>query len=126
MRLLLDTAVLIYAVESPERLSKRAAAVLKNTQNVLELSTISLAEIAIKAAVGKLKLSPALVRQAVQDLDIRTLPYTAEHAFELFALPLHHGEPFDRQIIAQALSEQIPVVTPDEKFGLYRGLKVVW
>ena len=126
MRLLLDTAVLIYAVESPERLSKRAAAVLKNTQNVLELSTISLAEIAIKAAVGKLKLSPALVRQAVQDLDIRTLPYTVEHAFELFSLPLHHGDPFDRQIIAQALSEQIPVVTPDEKFGLYRGLKVVW
>ena len=126
MRLLLDTAVLIYAVESPERLSKRAARVLKNTQNVLELSTISLAEIAIKAAVGKLKLSPALVRQAVQDLDIRTLPYTAEHAFELFALPLHHGDPFDRQIIAQALSEQIPVVTPDEKFRLYRGLKLVW
>jgi PIN domain nuclease of toxin-antitoxin system len=126
VRLLLDTAVLIYAVESPERLSKRAATVLKNTQNVLELSTISLAEIAIKAAVGKLKLSPESVRQAVQDLDIRTLPYTAEHAFELFALPLHHGDPFDRQIIAQALSEQIPVVTPDEKFGLYRGLKVVW
>ncbi|HXM23419.1 MAG TPA: type II toxin-antitoxin system VapC family toxin [Terriglobales bacterium] len=126
MRLLLDTAVLIYAVESPERLGKRAAAALKNAQNVLELSTISLAEIAIKAAVGKLKLSAATVRQAVQDLDIRTLPYTAEHAFQLFGLPLHHGDPFDRQIIAQALSEQIPVVTPDEKFGLYPGLKVVW
>jgi len=126
VRLLLDTAVLIYAVESPERLGKRAAAALKNAQNVLELSTISLAEIAIKAAVGKLKLSAATVRQAVQDLDIRTLPYTAEHAFQLFGLPLHHGDPFDRQIIAQALSEQIPVVTPDEKFGLYPGLKVVW
>jgi PIN domain nuclease of toxin-antitoxin system len=126
VRLLLDTAVLIYAVESPERLGKRAAAALKNAQNVLELSTISLAEIAIKAALGKLKLSAATVRQAVQDLDIRTLPYTAEHAFQLFGLPLHHGDPFDRQIIAQALSEQIPVVTPDEKFGLYQGLKVVW
>ena len=126
MRLLLDTAVLIYAVESPERLGKRAAAALKNAQNVLELSTISLAEIAIKAALGKLKLSAATVRQAVQDLDIRTLPFTAEHAFQLFGLPLHHGDPFDRQIIAQALSEQIPVVTPDEKFGLYPGLKVVW
>ena len=126
MRLLLDTAVLIYAVESPERLGKRAAAVLKNARNVLELSTISLAEIAIKAAVGKLKLSPATVRQALQDLDIRTLPYTAEHAFQLFGLPLHHGDPFDRQIIAQALSEQIAVITPDEKFRLYPGLKVVW
>lgn len=126
MRLLLDTAVLIYAVESPERLSKRAAAALQNPRSVLELSTISLAEIAIKAALGKLNLSAATVRQALQDLDIRTLPFSAEHAFQLFGLPLHHGDPFDRQIIAQALSEQIPVTTPDEKFGLYQGLKVVW
>lgn len=126
MRLLLDTAVLIYAVESPERLSRRGAAALRNTQNVLELSTVSLAEIAIKAALGKLRLSAASVRQAVQDLDIRILPYTAEHAYQLFVLPLYHGDPFDRQIIAQALSERIPVVTPDEKFGLYEGLKVIW
>jgi len=126
VRLLLDTAVLIYAAESPERLGKRAAAALNNAQNILELSTISLSEIAIKAALGKLKLSLATVRQALQDLDIRTLPYSAEHAFQLFGLPLHHGDPFDRQIIAQALSEHIPVVTPDEKFGLYQGLKVVW
>jgi PIN domain nuclease of toxin-antitoxin system len=126
MRLLLDTAALIYAVESPERLGKRAAAALKNTQNVLELSTISLTEIAVKAAVGKLQLSAATVRQAVRDLDLRILPYTADHAFQLFELPLHHGDPFDRQIIAQALSEQVPVVTPDEKFKLYRGLKIVW
>jgi PIN domain nuclease of toxin-antitoxin system len=126
VRLLLDTAVLSYAVESPERLSKRAAAALQNPRSVLELSTISLAEIAIKAALGKLNLSAATVRQALQDLDIRTLPFSAEHAFQLFGLPLHHGDPFDRQIIAQALSEQIPVTTPDEKFGLYQGLKVVW
>ena len=126
MRLLLDTAVLIYAVESPERLSKRGVAALQNTQNVLELSTVSLAEIAIKAALGKLRLSAVSVRQAVQDLDIRTLPYTAEHAFQLFGLPLHHGDPFDRQIIAQALTEGIPVITPDEKFGLYEGLKIIW
>lgn len=126
MRLLLDTAALIYAVESPEQLGRRATAALKNAQNVLELSAISLAEIAIKAAVGKLQLSAAMVRQALQDLDIRTLPYTAEHAFQLFGLPLHHGDPFDRQIIAQALAEGIPVVTPDEKLGLYHGIKVVW
>jgi len=126
MRLLLDTAVLIYAVESPERLGRRVAAALKNTQNVLELSTISLTEIAVKMAVGKLQLSVATVRQAVQDLDIRILPYTADHAFQLFEVPLHHGDPFDRQIIAQALSERIPVITPDEKFKLYRGLKLVW
>ncbi len=126
MRLLLDTAVLIYAVQAPERLSKRAAAALENSASVLELSAISVTEIAIKAALGKLKLTAALARQAIQDLDVRILPYTGEHALRLFELPLHHGDPFDRQIIAQALSEKIPVVTPDEKFRLYSGLKIIW
>jgi PIN domain nuclease of toxin-antitoxin system len=126
VRLLLDTAVLVYAVESPQRLSKRAAAALRNPENILELSAVSLAELAIKASIGKLAISEAVARQAIADLDIRVLPYTAEHALHLFGLPLNHSDPFDRQIIAQALSEKIPVVSPDQKFGLYEGLKVIW
>jgi len=126
VRLLLDTATLIYAVEAPEKLSKRASAALRNPGNVLELSTISITEIAIKQSLGKLKVTASIVRQAVQDLDIRLLPYTGEHAFRLFELPPHHSDPFDRQIIAQALSEKISVVTPDEKFRLYGGLKITW
>ncbi|HMD17736.1 MAG TPA: type II toxin-antitoxin system VapC family toxin [Terriglobales bacterium] len=126
MRLLLDTAILIYAVEAPERLSKRATSALENPDNVLELSAVSITEIAIKASLGKLQLNAANARQAVQDLDIRILPYTGNHALRLFELPLHHSDPFDRQIIAQALSEKISVVTPDEKFRLYHGVKIIW
>lgn len=126
MRLLIDTATLIYAVEAPERLTKRASAALRNPGNVLELSTISITEIAIKESVGKLRVTAAIVRQAVQDLDIRILPYTGEHGFRLFELLPHHSDPFDRQIIAQALFEKLPVVTPDEKFKLYSGLKIIW
>jgi PIN domain nuclease of toxin-antitoxin system len=126
VRILLDTAVLIYAVEAPERLSKRVAAALQNPENVLELSAISLVEIAIKSGLGKLAVSAATARQAVDDLDIRILPFTADHALHLFELPLHHGDPFDRQIITQALVEKIPVATLDEKFSLYKGLKIVW
>ena len=126
VRLLLDTAILIFAVESPQRLSKRATRVLENAENVLELSAVSLSEIAIKTALGKLRISAAVARQAVADMDIRILPYTADHAFQLFDLPLHHSDPFDRQIIAQALCENIPIVTSDEKFSLYRGLKLIW
>jgi PIN domain nuclease of toxin-antitoxin system len=59
-------------------------------------------------------------------LDLRILPYTAEYAFRLFELPLRHGDPFDRQIIAQALSENIPIVTSDGAFRLYKGLKLIW
>jgi len=126
VRLLLDTAVLIFAVESPERLSRRASSALRNPSNVLELSSISLSEIAIKESLGKLKVTSAVVQQALTDLDVRILPFTREHAFQLFDLPLHHGDPFDRQIIAQAIAEKIAVITPDEKFELYSGLKVVW
>ena len=125
MRLLLDTVILIYAVESPERLSKRAITALEDPENILELSAVSVSEIAIKTALGKLELSAALLRQAVEDLDLRILPYTAGHAFHLFDLPLHHSDPFDRQIIAQAMHEKIPIVTCDEKFGLYSGLKLI-
>ncbi len=126
MRLLLDTVALILAVESPESLSKRARAALENPANILELSAISISEIAIKNSRGKLRLSENLTRQAVEALDLRILPYTAEHALGLFTLPPHHSDPFDRQIVAQALAENIPVVTCDHAFELYRGLKVIW
>jgi PIN domain nuclease of toxin-antitoxin system len=126
VRVLLDTAVLIFAAISPERLSKQATVVLENEANVLELSAVSLSEIAIKTALGKLRISAGVARQTVEELSIRVLPYTADHAFQLFDLPLHHADPFDRPIIAQALAEKIPIVTCDEKFSLYKGLKLIW
>jgi PIN domain nuclease of toxin-antitoxin system len=126
MRLLLDTVVMIFAVASPERLTKRAATLLRNTENILELSAVSLSELAIQAARGKLRLSAADTHRALEELDLRILSYTADHAFYLFDLPLHHADTFDRQIIAQAVCEKIPVVTCDEKFGLYKELKVLW
>ena len=126
MRLLLDTATFIYAVESPGLLTRRAESILENPDNILEFSSISISEIAIKTTLGKLRFPASAAREAVEDLGLRILPYSADHAFYLFGLPLHHSDPFDRQIIAQALAEKIPVVTPDEKFDLYRGLKVIW
>ena len=126
MRLLLDTAVLIFAVESPERLTRRASNSIRNTANSLELSSVSLVEIAVKASLGKLAISIDTVRQAIHDLGIRVLPFTAEHGFQLFSLPTHHSDPFDRQIISQALAEEVPVISPDEKFRLYKGQTVIW
>ncbi|MBS1851645.1 MAG: type II toxin-antitoxin system VapC family toxin [Acidobacteria bacterium] len=126
MRLLLDTATLIFAVESPARLSKRAASLIQNGENILELSAISLVEIAVNVQAGKLHLTRETVERAIRDLDVRILPYTAEHALQLFALPRHHSDPFDRQLIAQAIAERIPMLTPDEALKLYKGLKVLW
>ena len=121
MRLLLDTVGLIFAVQSPERLTKRATAILQNTENILELSAISLSEIAIKVTRGKLRFSAADMHRALEDLNLRIFPYTASHAFCLFDLPALHSDPFGRQIIAQALCEKVPVMTCDEKFACTRS-----
>jgi PIN domain nuclease of toxin-antitoxin system len=126
VRLLLDTAAFIFAAASPDRLSKRAASALNDPANNLELSTVSILEIAVKMSLGKLQFGADEARDAIEDLGLRILPFSAEHAFRLFDLPLHHRDPFDRQIIAQALEEDIPILTSDEKFRLYKGVTVVW
>jgi PIN domain nuclease of toxin-antitoxin system len=66
------------------------------------------------------------VNQALKDLDVDVLAYTRAHALRLFGLPWHHSDPFDRQILAQALEENIPIVTSDEVFGSYQGIRVIW
>lgn len=125
MRLLLDTVTFIWAIDSPERISRPAMSALRRVSAIRELSVLSLSEIAIKQAKGKFTLSTD-IELGIADLQLRILPYTFEHAIELFNLPARHGDPFDRQIIAQALAEEIPVVTADETFRLYPGLKVIW
>jgi PIN domain nuclease of toxin-antitoxin system len=62
----------------------------------------------------------------VADLRLRVLPYTRRMCSVLLDLPFHHADPFDRRIIAQALTEKIPRVTCGEKFGLYKGSKIIW
>ena len=126
MRLLLDTVTFIWAASAPEHLSRAAASALRKATAVREISVVSLTELAVKQTRGKLTFSKADATSGVADLRLRVLPYSAEHAFRLFDLPTHHADPFDRQIIAQALVEDMPVVTPDESFNLYEGLKVVW
>ena len=79
-----------------------------------------------KQSIGKLRIGKDQLLTGLADLRPRVLPYTADHALHLFDLPLHHSDPFDRQILAQDLGEKIPVVTADEKLSLYRGLRMVW
>jgi PIN domain nuclease of toxin-antitoxin system len=126
MRLLLDTVTFLFALESSHHISRTAMSALDNAANVRELSVVSLAEIALKNAIGKLTINREDVIAAIEDLQLKILPCTADHALRLFNLPVHHRDPFDRQIIAQALSENIPIVTCDQQFRLYKALTVVW
>ena len=126
MRLILDTVTFIWAVSTPEHLSRAAMSALRKSTVVREVIVVSLTEIAVKQTRGKLTFGKANAITGVADLRLRVLPYSEEHAFRLFDLPAHHADPFDRQIIAQALVENVPVVTPDESFSLYKGLRVIW
>ena len=100
--------------------------VLGDGGTLRQLSVVSLTEIAIKHARGKLTFDKEAIIQGVEDLQLQILPYTPKHAYGLFDLPLHHSDAFDRQIIAQALDEDVPVVTSDRAFSLYGNLKILW
>ncbi len=126
MRLLLDTVTFLWAARSLELISKRAAPLLQDESVALYLSSISISEIAIKYNQGKLDFNWIDTRSALANLEVEVLPYTAIHAQRLFGLPLRHKDPFDWQIIAQALAEAMPVVTVDPFFKLYEGVDVLW
>jgi PIN domain nuclease of toxin-antitoxin system len=126
MRVLVDTVTYLWAYNSPELLSKKAIETLSQDTTIRELSAVSLSELAIKMAVGKLDWRKEEIVSSLSDLRVRVLSYTATHAYQLFELPLHHRDPFDRQIIAQAMAEDIPIVTSDKIFRRYRELKIIW
>lgn len=125
MRVLLDTQVLFMAATGAQ-FSKRVQSVLASLDNELLLSSISILEIALKHARKKIDMPEALVRQAVQDLALTLVAFEPLHAYRLFTLPMHHGDPFDRMIIATALSEDVPLIGGDRQFARYKGLQVIW
>jgi PIN domain nuclease of toxin-antitoxin system len=106
--------------------SKRVQSLLANLDNELLLSSTSILEIALKHARKKIDMPEALVQQAVQDLGLTVIAFEPRHAYRLFTLPMHHGDPFDRMIIATALVEDLPLVGGDRQFAHYNGLRVIW
>ena len=126
MRVLLDTVAFLFAIGDPDRLSRKARTVMGDPANQRELSVISLAEIAMKNAAGKLNLSREDAVEALSRLQVSVLPYAEAQVLELMTLPAHHRDPFDRMLIAQALAEDVPVMTCDKEFRKYKGLEVIW
>ena len=122
MRILLDTQSWLWMAAAPHRLSAASRALVESTDNELYLSAASAWEISIKHALGKLRLpeDPArYVPSRLEALRVTALAIETGHALQAGALPAHHRDPFDRLLIAQALIEDLPILTSDRAFQAY-------
>lgn len=117
MRLLLDTHALLWALNNPAKLSKKTRSLIERSEVLV--SAASLWEISIKAALGKLKANPQAIFDAIEPSGFDILPVQAEHAIAVFTLGTVHGDPFDRLLVAQAMSERISLLTFDETLLSY-------
>ena len=124
MRLLLDTHALLALLSSDYPLSPAARAAMERTDARLIASVVSIWEIAIKRSVGKLD-APDDVIERIEQTETELLTITARHAHATGALPLHHRDPFDRLLVAQAKLERCAIVTSDTAIGAY-DVPVVW
>ena len=128
MRLLLDTHAIIWAIDDQPQLSPVALAVIRDPANDRVVSAATIWELSIKVGQGKLALSLPYrqwMDRAIADLKLTILPVTVEYADRQATLPLHHKDPFDRLMIAQALVEGIPIVSADVTFDPY-GVTRLW
>lgn len=122
MRALLDTHVLLWWRCDDPRLSPDVRALFEDPGSELLWSAVSTAEIAVKSSIGKLSLpdpADAWTRRALREDCLTPLALTGEHAARLEGLPLHHRDPFDRLLIAQCQSEEVPLVTADRSLAAY-------
>jgi PIN domain nuclease of toxin-antitoxin system len=127
MRLLLDTNAFLWFAGGDRRLTRRARRAIEAPDAELVLSAASVWEMAIKARLGRLTL-PGPVDAYVaakRAAGVALLPIDWSHAAAVESLPLHHRDPFDRLLVAQARAEHLPMVTADAVFARY-GIETIW
>ena len=122
MRLLLDTQCWLWMRAAPERLSSRTRRLLVDPRNELLLSAASTWELAIKTALGKVRLPSALSEYVISRMaedGVVPLPIHHAHALRVAELPLYHRDPFDRLLVAQAQVEGLSLLTADRHLQRY-------
>jgi PIN domain nuclease of toxin-antitoxin system len=128
MTYLLDTVVWLWSLDSIDRINRRALEVLQSGEETIYFSAATAWEVSIKASLGKLRL-PApphtCVLNFAEKQGLRPLSITQLHAVKVYDLPPHHRDPFDRLIIAQAITENMTVLTADRDFDRY-PVEVLW
>ena len=128
MKLLIDTHSFLWFIDGSSQLSATARKLIENAANERYLSVASVWEMAIKISLGKLSLGQPIEVQIPHQLShngIALLDIGVSHAAVVAALPLHHRDPFDRMLVAQARVEQLSVVSVDSALDAY-GVTRLW
>ncbi|MBF0201029.1 MAG: type II toxin-antitoxin system VapC family toxin [Desulfamplus sp.] len=118
MKILVDTHIFLWMLSYPEKLTKKRRYELEFPSNEVFLSAISIAELVIKSSIGKLNINFDPLELA-REMRIDILDFSGIHAMTLAQLPFHHKDPFDRMIIAQAVSDKLNLMSDDSKFLHY-------
>jgi len=129
MKILLDTCSFLWLVaENNEKLSDGAIDVFLNEKNEIYFSIVSAWEISIKSSIGKLELTLPVrdfLTEQIELNELSLLPIELNHVAKVAELPFHHKDPFDRLLIAQAIVEDILLLSPDSAFDCY-DVKRIW
>ena len=124
---LLDTNALLFFLYDSQKFSKKASDIIYHNDEKINVSIVSMWEIAIKSSIGKLKIRSSIskIAETCEKEQFDILSIKPFHLDEIGRLPAIHGDPFDRLIISQAIAENLVIITKDETIPLY-DVKVVW
>ena len=118
MNVIIDTHIFLWALSAPEKLSATKRSILEDLSNTVYVCAVTIAEIMIKASLGKLQFDFNPVEIA-RESGFALRPFSAEAALLLKDLPFHHKDPFDRMLIAQSLADNFHIMSDDPKIAQY-------
>jgi PIN domain nuclease of toxin-antitoxin system len=128
MKVLLDTHAFLWLISGDDRLSETAQKTFLNPGNILFFSAASLWEICIKMSLGKLSLKSGWLKTIEDEMKINAIQWLSiemTHCVKLINLPFHHRDPFDRMLVAQAMVDDMQLLSWDTRLSSY-GIKCIW
>jgi PIN domain nuclease of toxin-antitoxin system len=118
MNIIIDTHIFLWALTDPFKINDAKRSALEDLLNTIYVSAVTIAELMIKASLGKLQIDFDPVAMA-KESGFELLNFSAEAALLLRDLPFHHRDPFDRMLIAQSMADNCPIMTEDPKIAIY-------
>ena len=118
MKIIIDTHIFLWSLADPTRIAKNRINELESQTNIIYVSSITIAELMIKASIGKLQINFDPIALAEQS-GFELLDFSGRDALLLRNLPFHHRDPFDRMLISQSIAAKYPLMTDDDNIKLY-------